>query len=103
MLIHETSHWILKHRADSKLPGYLILAAKYLHTDSLSKLSCNALNELGFLQAKATEYLETRFNAQLVYICRWGHQLRIPEDLITNSGRHLITDSGVFDHFNDSR
>ena len=29
--------------------------------------------------------------------------LRIPEDLITDSGRHLITDSGVFDHFNDSR
>ncbi|HEN4771761.1 TPA: hypothetical protein U5499_003143 [Legionella pneumophila] len=29
--------------------------------------------------------------------------LRIPEDLITDSGRHLITDSGVFDHFSDSR
>lgn len=29
--------------------------------------------------------------------------VRIPEDLITDSGRHLITDSGVFDHFNDSR
>lgn len=29
--------------------------------------------------------------------------MRIPEDLITDSGRHLITDSGVFDHFNDSR
>lgn len=29
--------------------------------------------------------------------------MRIPEDLITNSGRHLIADSGVFDHFNDSR
>nr|WP_106331209.1 hypothetical protein [Legionella pneumophila] len=30
-------------------------------------------------------------------------EMRIPEDLITDSGRHLITDSGVFDHFNDSR
>ncbi|RUR18780.1 hypothetical protein ELY20_16380 [Legionella qingyii] len=29
--------------------------------------------------------------------------LRIPEDLITNSVSHLITDSGVFDHFNASR
>ncbi|CAM3055440.1 hypothetical protein LEWO105114_13575 [Legionella worsleiensis] len=29
--------------------------------------------------------------------------VRIPEDLITNSVRHLITDSGVFDHFNASR
>ncbi|MDX1794207.1 hypothetical protein SFC82_11100 [Legionella pneumophila] len=30
-------------------------------------------------------------------------RVRIPEDLITNSGCHLITDSGVFDHFNASR
>ncbi|MDX1794842.1 hypothetical protein SFC82_14435 [Legionella pneumophila] len=30
-------------------------------------------------------------------------KVRIPEDLITNSGCHLITDSGVFDHFNASR
>ncbi|RUR21750.1 hypothetical protein ELY20_11005 [Legionella qingyii] len=31
------------------------------------------------------------------------YPLRIPEDLITNSVSHLITDSGVFDHFNASR
>ena len=74
MLIHETSHWILKHRADSALPGYLILASKNLNAESLSKLSLDALNELGFLQAQATRYLETRFGAKLVYICRWGHQ-----------------------------
>lgn len=30
-------------------------------------------------------------------------RLRIPEDLITNSVRHLIIDSRVFDHFNASR
>ncbi|MBP6985218.1 MAG: hypothetical protein KBB83_01350 [Alphaproteobacteria bacterium] len=74
MLIHETSHWILKHRADSKLPGYLILQAKSPQADSLSKLSCNSINELGFLQAQATGCLETRLGARLVYICRFGHQ-----------------------------
>lgn len=73
MLIYETSNWLLKHRADSKLPGYLILAAKN-KTDSLSGLPSNALNELGLLQAQSTRYLETRLKAKLVYICRWGHE-----------------------------
>ena len=74
MLIHETNHWVIKHRADSKLPGYLILSAKNPDIDSLSQLSCEALSELGLLQAQATGFLETRLGARLVYICRFGHQ-----------------------------
>ncbi len=74
MDIFETDYWLIKHRADSKLPGYLILVAKEKNAISLSDLSDNALHELGFLQAQATRSLETRFGAKLVYICRWGHQ-----------------------------
>ena len=74
MNIFETDFWLLKHRADSKLPGYLILVAKEQSAISLSELSDKALQELGFLQAYATRSLETRFRAKLVYICRWGHQ-----------------------------
>jgi diadenosine tetraphosphate (Ap4A) HIT family hydrolase len=74
MLIFETDHWLLKHRADTTLPGYLILVAKNSHTTSLSGLSAYALSELGYLQAQATRFLEVLFDAKLVYICKWGHQ-----------------------------
>jgi diadenosine tetraphosphate (Ap4A) HIT family hydrolase len=74
MLIHETNNWILKHREDSKLPGYLILAAKTSSSESLSGLSYDSVNELGLLQTQATRYLELYLDAKLVYICRWGHQ-----------------------------
>lgn len=74
MLIHETEYWRLKHRPDSKLPGYLILVSKDEDADSLSDLHPAALAELGLLQARATEALEARLEARLVYVCRWGHQ-----------------------------
>lgn len=46
MLIFKTDHWIIKHRADSKLPGYLILVSKNQSANSLSDLSDTELNEL---------------------------------------------------------
>jgi diadenosine tetraphosphate (Ap4A) HIT family hydrolase len=74
MLIYETDHWRLKHRRDSKLPGYLILIAKGQGVGSLADLTPEALAELGLLQAESTRLLEDRFGARLVYVCRWGHE-----------------------------
>lgn len=73
MRIHETEHWILKQRGDSKLPGYLILASRADDATSLSDLEHEALCELGLLQAAATSALESKLGASLVYVCRFGH------------------------------
>ncbi|MCC2645614.1 MAG: hypothetical protein K0R94_1392 [Burkholderiales bacterium] len=74
MLIYESKYWQLKHRQDSKLPGYLILAAKETKSSSLADLSHESLTELGTLQAEISRILEQYLNAKLVYICRFGHQ-----------------------------
>jgi len=74
MLVHENRHWSLKHREDSKLPGYLILTSKVSGEGSLSELEDGALEELGRLQVTATMVLESVLQARLVYVCRWGHQ-----------------------------
>ena len=75
MLIYETENWLLKQRADCKLPGYLILAAKNAKSSSLAALLPSALNELGQIQSHATSFLQTLLGAELVYICKWGHLL----------------------------
>lgn len=72
MIIYETDHWLLEHRKNSKLPGYLILATKDISAVSLSDLPLSALSELGSIEAKITRILESRFGARLVYICKWG-------------------------------
>jgi len=72
--IYESAHWSLKHRVDSKLPGYLILVSRAQEADSLGDLPPDALRELGPIQAKAVEVLEQKLSAVLAYVCRWGHQ-----------------------------
>jgi len=76
-MIYESNNWLLKHRGDAKLPGYLILISKN-DTDNLSSLSNSALAEIGLIQATATNVLENKLSAKLVYICRWGHQCGNP-------------------------
>ena len=71
-IIHETTHWLINHRKDSHLPGYLMLSAKQM-TDSLATLSIEAIVELGVLQAKIQQAIDTHLHPNRLYIGRFGH------------------------------
>lgn len=70
--ITETDDWLVSHRMNSALPGYLMIGSK-TDTDDLSDLSESALGELGPLLALAQNSLKNELNAQRVYIGRYGH------------------------------
>jgi diadenosine tetraphosphate (Ap4A) HIT family hydrolase len=57
---------------DSALPGYLMLSAKMM-TNSLASLPAEALAELGVLQARIQQTIETRLQPKRLYIGRFGH------------------------------
>lgn len=72
LVIHETTHWLINHRKDSHLPGYLMLSARQL-TNSLATLPNEALAELGILQAQIQQAIETHLLPKRLYIGRFGH------------------------------
>jgi hypothetical protein len=63
LVILQTEDWVLNHRVDSALPGYLVLGAR-MPTNDLSLLRPEALDQLGTLfgeRTKGPEYAaETR-------------------------------------------
>lgn len=71
-MIHSTSHWLVNHRMDSALPGYVMLSAKIM-TPSLSSLPFGALVELGVLQARIEATMNDCLKPKRVYIGRFGH------------------------------
>ncbi len=72
-LITETEEWLVSHRMDSALPGYLIVASRTSASD-LSDLSDKALREIGPLLALVQTVLRWELRAGRVYIGRYGHQ-----------------------------
>lgn len=72
LLIHESKYWVLNHRMDSALPGYVMLSAKCM-TNSLAALPIEAQAEMGVLQARIQKAIEERLNPKRVYIGRFGH------------------------------
>jgi diadenosine tetraphosphate (Ap4A) HIT family hydrolase len=75
--IAETERWLVNHRANSALPGYLMISSKTFTSD-LSELSSKALCELGPLLAKAQEALKSGLGSERVYIGRYGHTQGYP-------------------------
>ncbi|MHC6225109.1 HIT family protein [Pseudomonas sp. X10] len=71
-IIHESKYWLINHRMDSALPGYLMLGAKQM-TNSLAALSTEALAELGVLQARIQKAIEDDLQPKRLYIGRFGH------------------------------
>lgn len=71
-IIHESKYWILNHRMDSALPGYLMLSAKHM-TNSLASLPLEAQSELGVLQARIQKIIEDHLAPKRLYIGRFGH------------------------------
>lgn len=71
-IIHETRHWVVNHRINSALPGYLMLSAK-VPTSSLAALPVEAQAELGVLLAQTQKIVEDRLQPKRLYIGRFGH------------------------------
>ncbi|MFT3998852.1 MAG: HIT family protein [Rhizobium sp.] len=71
-LIVHTEGWLVSHRADSALPGYLIISARKSVGD-LSSMSDDTLHEIGPLLALTERSLKQTLNARRVYIGRYGH------------------------------
>jgi diadenosine tetraphosphate (Ap4A) HIT family hydrolase len=72
LVILQTEHWLISHRVDSALPGYLMLGAR-MPTNELPRLPPAALAELGTLLAKAQLALNEILNPEHLYIGRYGH------------------------------
>ena len=75
--VAETAGWLVNHRINSALPGYLMISSK-TDTNDLSDLSEDALAEFGPLLARAQSALKQQLNAQRVYIGRYGHSPGYP-------------------------
>lgn len=75
--ITETDGWLVNHRIDSALPGYLMISSK-TDTNDLSDLPASALGELGPLLATAQGALKKTLHAHRVYIGRYGHMPGYP-------------------------
>ena len=75
--IYETDFWLLNHRINSALPGYLMLGSK-LPVNDLSELPEGALAELGPLLARAQKALKSRLRPVRLYIGRYGHSPGYP-------------------------
>ncbi|NNU62958.1 HIT family protein [Ochrobactrum soli] len=102
--VFETDEWLVSHRIDSALPGYLIICSKTF-TDDLSDLSESALIELGPLLAMAQRAVKQELDARRVYIGRYGHTEGIPihfhvipiydwvEELFWNDDRYRLLDN----------
>jgi diadenosine tetraphosphate (Ap4A) HIT family hydrolase len=72
LVILQTEHWVLNHRVDSALPGYLMLGAR-MPTNDLSLMPPEALAELGPLLARAQKALTAILKPEHLYIGRYGH------------------------------
>lgn len=75
--IAETTEWLVSHRMNSALPGYLMVSSN-TDTNDLSELPEGALAELGPLLAATQKALKQELYAQRVYIGRYGHSPGYP-------------------------
>jgi diadenosine tetraphosphate (Ap4A) HIT family hydrolase len=72
LVIGETDHWIVNHRADAALPGYLVVGTR-AETERLSDLPTAALTEVGPLLAWAERELRGLLKPEHFYVSRYGH------------------------------
>jgi len=102
--VAETDGWLVSHRMNSALPGYLMISSKF-QTDDLTDLAGSALSELGPLLAMAQSALKRELNARRVYFGRYGHTPGLPihfhvipifdwvEELFWNDDRYRLLEN----------
>ena len=74
LVILQTDDWVLNHRVDSALPGYLMLGAR-MPTNDLSLMRPEALAELETLLARVQKDLAQILAPRHLYIRRYGHMV----------------------------
>lgn len=72
LLISETKHWLINHRVDTTLPGYLMLGST-ADTNDLGDLPPEALAELGGHLAVLQRILTELLSPVHFYMGRYGH------------------------------
>jgi diadenosine tetraphosphate (Ap4A) HIT family hydrolase len=72
-IIKETGHWLINHRVDSALPGYLMIGSR-TDTTNLFDLPPLALADLGVLLAATQKALTDALHPSHIYVGRYGHQ-----------------------------
>ena len=70
--ILRTEHWVLSHRRNSCLPGYLILSSAEGARD-LAEMSHSAAAGLGPLLARTDDAIRRLLQPLRVYVGRYGH------------------------------
>lgn len=73
LIVKETENWLVNHRVDSALPGYLMVSSKTEASD-LSQLSLSALTEMGPLLASTQRAIMDSLRPEHIYVGRYGHQ-----------------------------
>jgi diadenosine tetraphosphate (Ap4A) HIT family hydrolase len=74
LVIKKTEHWIVNHRIESTLPGYLMVGSRR-ETNHLVNLPPAALAELGPLLAEVQQAVIELFRPAHLYVGRYGHTL----------------------------
>lgn len=77
LIVFKTKYWVVNHRKDSKISGYLIMQPLSGSTDC-SNLSMEALNEMGSIIAHTESIIKKLFNPQYIYISKYGHTPNTP-------------------------
>ncbi len=73
LIIHEGSHWVINHRVDTEMPGYLMIGARDNKVRNFSDLSTEALVELGPLIGQATKFVEEELKPKRLFCSRYGY------------------------------
>ncbi|WP_426576958.1 hypothetical protein ACP179_22255 [Xenorhabdus stockiae] len=76
-IILKTNNWIVNHRIDSSLPGYVILQSSHNHMN-LCDLSNKAIQEMGILMGYIEKTLKKFIFPKYIYIGRYGHTPNTP-------------------------
>src|ERR1700742_1138343 len=67
-----SAHWLISHRIDSALPGYLMVTPRE-HAEGFNGVQKDALSELGTMLQGAENLLKKVLGAKRVYIGKYGH------------------------------
>ncbi len=73
LVVLATEHWVVNHRIDSRVPGYLIVGAAEASARQLWHVTPEGLAELGGILAGCSRALSESCGAGRVYVGRYGH------------------------------
>ncbi|MDR0217711.1 MAG: hypothetical protein LBI71_02310 [Enterobacteriaceae bacterium] len=76
-IILKTTHWVINHRVDSSLSGYVMMQSCN-GCLSLSDLPTEAIQEMGIFMSSIESTLKSRLSPIHLYIGKYGHTPNMP-------------------------